>query len=505
MDLLLGLDVGTTATKALAFDFDGNVVASVSYGYGLLTPRPGWVEQDPEELWRAVVETSRAVASQIDPDDRIIAVSQSSQGGTTIPVDGDGKPTYNAISWMDERGDGEARRAINERGEQWLYRLTGWPLFSGLPLQHISWFRRHQSGPFARTSRFLFVNDFIGERLTGVGCMNPSDATITQLMDVATGEWDERLLDIAGITRGQLSPMRPSGHVVGTLSAAASEETGIPRDALVINGAHDQYCAAVAVGATQPGLVMLSCGTAWVVLAVPESLQVGLSTGLAVSCHAVQGRWGAIRSLGGIGTSMEWLVDNVWGGTAVGAERSAAYGAINAEAMTSSPGARGLLFYPLAGGHATMLGTARGGFLGLSLSSSRGDMGRAVMEGVAFELRWVLEEIRDAGLAIDEMRMVGGAAKSPLWPSIVADVTNTPVALPAVREAASCGAAVLAGVGAGVFADPDAGSLAWRGDETHLAPASANLHLYDDAFGRFRTAWDAVVPGRGASASSSGG
>ena len=143
-----------------------------------------------------------------------------------------------------------------------------------------------------------------------------------------------------------------------------------------------------------------------------------------------------------------------------------------------------------------MLGTARGGFLGLSLSSSRGDVGRAVMEGVAFELRWVLEEIRDAGLAIDEMRMVGGAAKSPVWPSIVADVTNTPVALPAVPEAASRGAAILAGVGAGVFADPDAGGMEWRGHETHVPPAIENRCTYDDAFGRFRSGWDAVVPGQ---------
>ena len=213
MDLLLGLDVGTTATKALAFDLDGNVVASASCGYGLLTPQPRWVEQDPDELWRGVVETSRAVSSQLSPGDRIVALSQSSQAGTTIPVGEDGQPTYNAISWMDQRGEKSAYRALDERGKDWVYTLTGWPLFGGLPLQHIAWFRRNQTEAFARTSRFLFVNDFIGERLTGVGCMNPADATITQLINVATGDWDERLLDIAGITRGQLSPMHPSGHI----------------------------------------------------------------------------------------------------------------------------------------------------------------------------------------------------------------------------------------------------------------------------------------------------
>ena len=458
MDLLLGLDVGTTATKALAFDLKGNVVASASRGYGLITPHDDWVEQDPEELWRAVVETTRAVASRIGPEDRVVALGQSSQGGTTIPVDEDGRPTYKAISWMDQRAHDAARREEENQGADWLYRMTGWPLFSGLPLQHIGWLRQHRPSAFAETRRFLFVNDFIGERLAGTHCMNPADATITQLMNVETGDWDERLLSIVGISRDQLSPMHPSGYVVGKLTANASEITGLPAGLLVVNGAHDQYCAAVATGVTQPGLVLLSCGTAWVVLGVPESLQVGLQTGMAVSRHAVRDRWGAMRALGGVGTSVEWLIDQVWGGLAPSSDRGLLYKAINEEVVASPPGAGGLLFYPLAGGHANMLGTARGGLLGLSLSHSRGDVARAVMEGVAFELRWALEEIRDAGLAVGEMSMVGGATSNPVWPSIVADVTSTSVVLPAVREAASRGAAILAGVGAGIVPDPDAGS-----------------------------------------------
>jgi xylulokinase len=492
MDLLLGLDVGTTATKAMAFDLDGNVVASATCSYGLLTPQPGWVEQDPEDLWRAVVETCRSVAGQISPQDHIVAVSQSSQAGTTIPVDSEGRPTHNAFSWMDERGEAITRRAIAERGEQWLYRLTGWPLFNGLPLQHIAWFRRNDPEAFARSQRFLFVNDFTGQRLTGQGSMNPSDATITQLVNVATGDWDERLLSIAGIRRGQVSPMVASGAVIGQISEEASAETGLSPGVAVANGAHDQYCAAVALGATQPGLVMLSCGTAWVVLAVPESLEVGLNTGLAVSCHAVAGRWGAIRSLGGIGTSMEWLAKTIWEGG--GLDRAAAYRSVNEEAAASQPGAHGVTFVPLAGGHANMLGSAGGGFQGLSLASSRGDLARAVMEGVAFELRWVLDEIRDAGLAVDEMRMVGGAAKSELWPRIVADASRTTVVLPDVSEAASRGAAILAGVGVGVFSDAEEGSDLWRGDETTLQPMDDASGVYDGLFERYQDVWRTTGP-----------
>jgi len=493
MNLLLGLDVGTTATKALLFDLKGNVVASASYNYGLITPREGWVEQEPEELWRGVVETSQAVVGQIGPDDQIVALSQSSQGGTTIPAGADGQPTYNAISWMDERADEQAQRVREEWGADLIHRTTGWPLFNGLPLQHIGWLRQNRPNDFAGTRYFLFVNDFVTWRLTGKLCMNPSDASITQLMNIATGDWDRRLLDIVGISRDQLSPMRPSGYAVGTLTAEASRATGLPRDVLVVNGAHDQYCAAVGTGVTRPGRVLLSCGTAWVVLAVPESLEVGLRSGMGVSCHAVKGRWGALRSLGGVGTSLEWLLDNVWGGKDAEEKRDSLYDAVNKGVARSSPGADGLLFYPLAGGHATTIGTGRGGFIGLSLSHSRDDVARAVMEGTAFELRWAIEEMGEAGVQVGELRMVGGAAESPVWPQIVADITGVPVILPTVKQAASHGAAILAGVGAGLFSDPDAGFVAFRGQETCLEPASENRKQYDDLFHTYQDLYQLLI------------
>ena len=493
MDLLLGLDVGTTATKALLFDLEGNVVASASYNYGLITPREGWVEQDPDELWRGVVETSRSVAEQVSPGDRIVALSQSSQAGTTIPVDAEGRPTYNAISWMDERAAEHARRVEERWGAKFIRTTTGWPLFNGLPLQHIGWFRQYRPHDFARSRYFLFVNDFIGQRLTGKRCMNPSDAGITQLMSVAAGDWDQRLLDFVGVARDQVSPMHPSGHVVGELTAAASEAAGLPRDVLVVNGAHDQHCAAVATGVTQPGRVMLSCGTAWVILAVPESLEVGLRSGMAISCHAVEGRWGAVRSLGGVGSSLEWLLDSVWGGGDASQGRDYLYGAVNEAVAQSAPGAGGLLFYPLAGGHATTIGSRGGGFIELSLSHSKAHMARAVMEGIAFELRWALEENRETGLEIGELRMVGGAAKSTVWPGIVADIAGVPVAVPAVSDAASRGAAILAGVGIGLFSGPEAAALSFEGEEAHLAPALENRSRYDDLFARYQNAWASVV------------
>ena len=463
-DLLIGLDVGTTATKALLFDLGGNVMAAASRGYDLLTPRPGWVEQDAEQMWQAVVGTLRSLSQTVSPHDRIVALCQSSQAGTTIPVDHTCKPLHPAFSWMDQRAQDEAAAVESRWGAEFIRTTTGWALFGGLPLEHIAWFRRNRPAEFDVTEHFLFVNDFMGYRLAGRFCMNPSDASITQLMNLATGDWDERLLETAGAQREQLSPIRPSGTSVGTLTTQAAEATGLPCDVLVVNGAHDQYCAAVGTGVTRPGQMLLSCGTAWVLLAVPQSLEQGLESGMSISRHAVEGQWGAVRSLGAVGSSLEWLADNVWQApeaTETGVKRDPAYTQLNEAAARIAPGADSLLFLPIAGGHGAVYGTARGGFIDLSLGHTRRHMVRAVMEGTAFELRWALEELAEAGVGVTELTMVGGAAKSPVWPQIVADVVNLPVTVPVLRDAAARGAAILAGVGAGLLPDVESGFAAW--------------------------------------------
>jgi xylulokinase len=492
MDLLLGLDVGTTATKALLFSLDGDVVASASHAYGLLTPHEGWVEQDPEDLWGGVVATCRALVAGLAPGDRIVALSQSSQAGTTIAVDALGRPTYNAISWMDGRATAQAERSRQELGEEFLYRVSGWPLFNGLPLQHVRWLRDERPDVVAATRRYVFVNDYVTWRLTGEYCMNPSDASITQFFNVARGDWDERMLGAAGVGREQLSPLQASGWAVGRLTAEASEATDLERDLLVVNGAHDQYCAAVGTGVTRPGRVLLSCGTAWVILAVPETLEAGLKSGMAMSCHAVPGRWGAVRSLGGVGTSLEWFVDHIWQAPGDAAARDDVYRAIDEAVERTPAGADGVLFFPLAGGHATTIGSGGGGFSGLTLSHARGALARAVMEGIAFELRWTLEQIRAAGVEVAELRMVGGAAKSSIWPRIVAATTATPVILPATTQAACRGAAILAGVGAGLFADAEHGFGAATSGEQRLVPSRESGQLYDDLFGRYQRHWHAA-------------
>ncbi len=481
MDLLVGIDVGTNATKALLLDLKGNPVAFAEHGYGLITPRDGWVEQDPEDLWRGVVETCRRLSVQLQPGDRISALSISSQGGTTIPVDGDMRPLRNAISWMDRRAHEQAEHVRRAIGDEEVYRRTGWKLQDGLPLQHIAWLRDNEPDLFRSTRYFLFVNDFILYRLTGRLCMDPSDAGITQLYNLAERRWDERLAKIAGIEIDQLSPIQPPGTAVGTLTREASEETGLPSSTLVVNGAHDQYCAALGVGVLEPGSIMLSCGTAWVVLGVFEKLNLDPESVLSVSPHVIPDLWGGLYSLGAVGASMEWFSKDIC--------RSEGYDEINYAAARSPVGSNGLIFVPLTGGHAQ---TKRGTFFGLSLSHSLGDLARSVMEGIAFELRWVMEKVRKAGMKADQFKMVGGAAESTIWPQIVADVTDIPVVLPKVKQAASYGAAVLAGVGGGLYPDVKYGSDIIGGEERRLMPDRNNAAQYDKLFELYRTVFEGI-------------
>ena len=476
MDLLLGLDVGTTATKALLMNINGEVLASASYGYGLITPRDNWVEQDPEDLWRGVISVCQTVLKHVKPRDRVLALSISSQACTTIPVGADSKPVSNAISWMDNRAHDRSEQVREALGSDRVYEISGWRLGDGLPMLHISWLRQHAPEIFTTARRFLFVNDFIIYRLTGQFCMNPSDAGITQLYNVSKAKWDSEMLELAGIGSHQLSPLQNSGVAIGKLTTEASRETGLPESVLVVNGAHDQYCAALGAGVLKQGDVMLSCGTAWVILGLLEELKIDPESRVSISAHALPNKWGALKSLGGVGACMEWFLNNLWT-AGRNTKRSQLYDEVNRCAGNSPAGSGGLIFLPSSGGYGR---GARGAFIGLTLSHSRDDMARSIMEGIVFELRLTMEDIHE--LAPATWRMVGGAASSSVWPGIVADITQLPVAIPFTTEAASCGAAILAGVGSEVFPDMESGYRALSGHENLLEPNRENAVRYDDLF-----------------------
>ncbi|MGD9146395.1 MAG: FGGY family carbohydrate kinase [Anaerolineae bacterium] len=524
---ILGLDIGTTSTKAVLFDRSGAEVATAERAYRLRTPQPGWVEQDPDEVWQALLHVLRSIVDRTGvgapPRGRPLALALAAQSGSLLPGRKDGSSVSPIITWLDGRTEGLVSRWQAKGVESKVRAISGWHLYPGLPLPTIAWLRQHQPDVFGAAEHYFSVNDFLVHRLTGRFCTNPSNGGGMQLVDVATADWSADLCALAGIEPEQLSPIRPTGAVVGLIRPEVSRLTGLPAETVVVNGGHDQGCTALGLGVTSPGRVLLGCGTAWVITGVTGTPDITeLPPSLDLNFHPahqsgrVPGCWAVSQSLGGLGASLEWLLQRCWPAVdpestarEAGDSRHVAFAALDAELGQTTPGGGGLFFLPLTGGHSTPAGDQRGALWGLRLDHTRADMARAVMEGAAYELRWALEPIRRAGMPIERMWMIGGAAQSPLWPSIVADVTGVPLSLPQASPARperrrgkqgregthwpAVGAAILAGVGSGAYESMAEAQARFQRPERQIKPDRARISIYDGYYSTYQQLADQTI------------
>ncbi|MGD8465990.1 MAG: FGGY family carbohydrate kinase [Anaerolineae bacterium] len=484
-EAILCLDIGTTTIKAVLIDLAGREVSVAEQALQLLTPRPGWAELDPEAIWQAVVRVTRAVQSAQAPEGRILAVALSSQGGSLVPTTDDGTPTYNAITWLDRRAEAIVAGWQGDGTSQWVRRISGWSPVAGLPLPSICWLRQALPDRFAATQRFLPVNDFVAHRLTGEFGTDLSMAGELLLADIRTGTWSVELCDLAGIEPRQLSPIVPSTAILGRVQAGASRLTGLPAGTPLVAGGQDHACEGLALGATAPGSLWLACGTAWVLNGAVDTPDVDeIPETMSLNPHVVPGRWIASQFLGALGAGMEWWVRHGWSGhrMAEPPDRQERYASFNAELRETEPGSAGLFFFPLDGSQLAAGETAApGGFVGLRLDHTRADMGRALLESAAFEVRGALDHIRQAGLPLERLWLVGGATRNPLWPQIIADVTGVPLSLTRYSHGPALGAALLAGRGLGLWDESPSWVSAGRvePDGTHADP-------YEEQFAAYR-------------------
>lgn len=491
-ELVIGLDIGTTATKCLICDLQGRVVSESRRAYRLSYPQPGWVEQEPEELWSALVTAVAEAVARAGDAGQFVALSLSCQGGTLIPTDRDGQPLRPAISWLDTRAQQPGQNLLQALGQDVIYRITGWGISFWAALLLVPWLRAHEPQTYQAAARYLFVNDFLLHRLTGVFCMDPSDAAMTVLYDISTGAWSAPLCAAAGIDAGQLSPVVASGQPVGRLRVEAAALMGLPAGLPIINGGHDQYCAALGAGVVEPGDILLSSGTAWVLLAAAARPLWDPQHTFSPGPHVLAGRWGLISSIPAAGAGMDWLARNMLADPAGGAPR---YDLLDQELLAREPGAQGLLFLPLFSGHESATGGAgvHGTLAGLTLAHSRWDIAQSLMEGVACELRWVLDSLESLGYEPRSLVMVGGASRSQVWPQIVSDVTGLPVRQTELVEAAAYGAARLAVIGDGVTGAPAASpSNAWRVPTHTRRPDVSRAEVYGRLLTRFKGTYTAL-------------
>lgn len=445
---LLGIDVGTTGTKTLLFSAEGTLLGHAYRAYPTATPAVGFCEQDPEDWWKAVVETVREVTADPMVGSQVAAISLSLQGGTVVPVDGQFRPLRPAMVWNDTRCTRQKQAFLERFGSgEVLYEKTGWSLIDGLPLLQARWLREEEPELFAKTHMFLTVPDYISMKMTGIPAADLSDAGINQFIDIRSGDYDDSLLDFAGITRQQLPRLVSSGEAIGCLTSEAAEILGLSTQCLLVAGAHDQYAVALGAGATKAGDILIGSGTCWVVTAICDNPD--FSQGLSQSVAAVPGMWGSLKSLSSGGNCLEWLRSQL-------PESQRDYALLNQEIATHPAAETGLFFYPFSGLCREGVHFRKGSFLGLDLSHNSFHMARAIMEGVVFQTLWMLEAFA-AKPSPEGLKLTGGASKSPIWSQLLADISGLPVRIPEVADMACVGAAILAGIGCGIYRDAEDG------------------------------------------------
>jgi gluconokinase len=436
-EVVVGIDLGTTSTKVIAYDTSARQLASASAGYPLDEPHPGWAEQDPARILDAVLGSVRSVVSAVDAP--VAALSFSSAMHTLIGLDAAGAPLTRSLSWADSRASAQADRLRAAPGGLALHRRTGTPVHPMAPLPKLVWFREERPELFARVARWAGIKDYVLSRLCGTLVIDESVASGTGLLDLGTLSWDEEALELAGIGPERLPELVPVTTVLSGLSAEVADRVGLPPGTPVVVGAGDGPLANLGLGAVHPGVAACSIGTSAALRVTVERPAVDPNGG--VFCYALtEHRWVVGGAINNGGIVLEWA------GPALAPD----LGDHPAEPLLDlaarvPAGSGGLVMLPyLLGERAPHWSDVPlGAYVGLTREHRREHLIRAAIEGVCLQLALVLESMRAAGNEVREVRATGGFARSPLWRQILADALGLDVRFPAEYEGSALGAALL--------------------------------------------------------------
>jgi xylulokinase len=471
MTALVGIDVGTTGTKAVAIAPDGEVLARAERAYPVSTPHPGWSEQDPEDWWKA----SRACLEEVSGERDVAGIGLSGQMHGLVALDDADRVIRPAILWNDGRTGAECEEIEARIGLQRLIELTGNRALAGFTAPKLLWLRRHEPEAYARIAHVLLPKDYVRLHLTGERAIDVADASGTLLLDVGARDWSAEVLDALALERSWLPALLESPETSGLAD-------GVP----VAAGAGDCAAAALGVGADGPGPASIVLGTSGVVFAALPAYEHDAEARVHVFCHAVPGGWHAMGVMLAAAGSLQWFRDV--------AARDATFDELLAEAERWPPGADGMLFAPYLSGERTPHADpdARAAFVGLELRHDRGALCRAVLEGVAYGLRDSTELLRALGVEIEVARVSGGGARSRLWLEIIASALGVPLELTAAEEGSAFGAALLGGVAGDVFADVHEAVRAGVSVRETIEPVRDWQEAYADGYERFRGLYQAT-------------
>jgi len=454
---ILAHDLGTSGNKATLFDIDGNLIKSTVFSYNLITGEKNSAEQRADDWWKAVCETSKSLLAEVNKSD-VIAVSFSGQMMGCLCVDKDGSPLHNALIWADMRSTEQAEFIKNNIDAKTYYNITGHRISASDSITKFMWIRDNLPSVYNDTYKMLNAKDYIIYKLTNRFVTEPSDASSTCLLDLNTLSWSDEIIKLSGLDKNKLPELLRSIDVAGGVTKKAAELTGLLEGTPVVCGGGDGCCAAVGTGVVKEGIANCCLGTSsWISLAAKTPV---CDKDMAVFnfAHIVPDYIMPCGTMQTGGGSLSWAVNSLYGGLEgyQSFSKNDIYASVGKEVAASPVGAKNLLFLPYLIGERSPRWNdkAKGTFLGLTLNHNRGDMLRAVMEGVGYNLDIILKTFKSSGNSIDELILIGGGARNKIWQEILCDIFEVPVFVPNyLEEATSMGAAITAGVGVGVFKD----------------------------------------------------
>src|SRR5881275_1493490 len=484
---LLGLDVGTGGTRAVLVGKDGAIISSATREHQpFASPHNGWAEQDPHDWWSAAAGAIRDCSAKAQVSDQDVAcVGLAGQMHGAVLLDENDQVLRPEIIWCDQRTQQECDWLDHTVGRERVIQLTCNPALTNFTLTKLLWVRNHEPRVWQRFRSFLLPKDYIRFRLTGEHATDMADASGTLLLDVANRRWSREMLQGAEIDERLLPLLHESPAVCAKISSKGAAETGLRVGTPVVAGAGDQAAGATGMGIVAAGTVSATIGTSGVVFAATDRPSLDARGRVHTFCHAIPGRWHVMGVTQAAGLSLRWFRDTLATNSS-GVRES--YDQLTAEAAKVPAGSDGLLWTPYLMGERTphLDSSARGALVGLTASHTRAHAVRAILEGVAFSLRDTFTLFGEMNVPVTSMRLGGGGARSPLWRQIQADVYGRAVEIVEAEEGAAYGAALLAGVGAGLWPTVDAACSATVRVASHVSPQPAAVATLNASYSAFR-------------------
>jgi xylulokinase len=495
MQYVIGCDIGSQSLKAVLISAEGKICAEESVSYPIEYPQPTWAQQSASAWVDALGQAVRSLIAHNNVSaSEVIALGLDAQVDGVVAIDKNGEPLCPAIIWMDRRAVAECETVGNKISQKTVFEITGLNLDATHVAPKMRWLANQEPRLFEQARSLLLPGSYVAFALTGERAVDYSNASSTMLMDVRSRTWSQQMCNVFEIPMGLLAPVYPATQVLGTLRSGIAEILGLSTSTKVILGSGDEHAACLGAGVTKPGLVCDIAGTAEPVCASSENPLFDDSGLVETHCHADPDLW-LLENPGFVsGANYRWFRDQF--STQQIAQNVNAYALLDKEAETVPPGSEGLIMLPcLMGAMApTWNAIARGTFMGFTLAHGHAHFSRAILEASAYAMRDITDQMQYMGLSLQEIRAVGGGARSPLWRQIKADVTGLPVSITDTTETTALGAGILALTGSGLIDSlEEAVDLTTRVIET-LDPNPETRRIYEDYYQLYRTTYFALLP-----------